>query len=934
MKKVLLITCIFMLFVCSSVMAQWYAHGDFNGWDTSDQLLDDGNAPDVTGSDGIYSGYVDTTLGIGIPGYQEYKVADSGWGSQYPPQNARIWIEGADDTYTFYFDTNANTDGWVPSQNFVYWSPYDDVSDGPFTVVGSFNGGEWDPANSANHMTAGANGIYYLDKIINTAGTYEYKAAFNDTWTIQIGVNGWEDNASTMLFTTYEDGEMVRFMLDPEKGRLKVKKVGPGAWEFYATVDAPDNSIGVQRVSSDSSGAVYYSINESTDKQIYKSTDPLAADYTLLHQDNTQANGFQGMCSDSSNNFYAMGESGAAGSGTLVKYDSSGNLVTAFGTSGVVTPSDRMTGMDIMSDDSTLVATTFGGVLTTYDSTTGDDTPATNTGSGNYVRDLAVKANSGGNDFLFLNQSGDLKRISGDYTTVEDWGTGIINTNTSWQVRAGVGYYAADDVVIYGNKDDNQVYVVDATTGDLIQRLGSGLPDGEADLNSGDFIQPSDAAVFMDDGYEYMIIPMAVNQISIYRKTVKSTFDNVKINEIVWDDPSTDSEEFVEIYGPGGMDLTGWTLEFYNGNGGALYRSVPLTAIPADGFLVVSPFANTMVDIQDSGLSIQNGSPDAVVLKDADGYIVDALGYEFYSAGAGGLPGWAYEVGMFGSVLGAGWGASDWSVARALDGYDTENNDRDFVIIPTTPGESNFKDGGLLPDYSNNFDDADGTNYGGEWWGTYVDMTAKAPGGSGLPATSSPQGGNFGCAADTSGGGNMVCFMDRATTDVSLDCYAYLRPDLPSASGDWEEWKIAVRGKVDASAYNTDWNGATGVMWKFTADDTASTLTLVERLNGVDTVHATFPIYGSSNTGWQRLRLDCNGDTIMGVIGGTVGSVSGNEKVLSTITQGFEVGAIGIGYREYLVDNAECAWLSIDALNISTLTSDVVPVELSVFSIE
>jgi len=271
-------------------------------------------------------------------------------------------------------------------------------------------------------------------------------------------------------------------------------------------------------------------------------------------------------------------------------------------------------------------------------------------------------------------------------------------------------------------------------------------------------------------------------------------------------------------------------------------------------------------------------------------------------------------------------------VARSRDGLDTDNNDRDFVIIPTTPGFTNQTDRGILPTYQNLCDDAAGTAYSVAWWGAFVDPTATVPGGSGLPPVSSPQGGNFACIADTGGGGNVVVFMDRATTDVSFDAYVYLSPTLPTALADVEQWNIVLRGKAD-NGVSTRMKSS-GVMWKFVRDDEASTLTLVEALGGVETVHMALPIYGSSNTGWQRLRLDVHGNTVMGVVGGTVGSVSGNQKYVGTLTKGIAIGGIGIAYREVISNNTQCAWLSIDDINIKTNPGDVVPVELSIYNLE
>lgn len=45
----------------------------------------------------------------------------------------------------------------------------------------------------------------------------------------------------------------------------------------------------------------------------------------------------------------------------------------------------------------------------------------------------------------------------------------------------------------------------------------------------------------------------------------------VFINEIHYDDASTDSGEGVEIAGPAGTNLTGWTIIPYNGSNGQAY---------------------------------------------------------------------------------------------------------------------------------------------------------------------------------------------------------------------------------------------------------------------------------------------------------------------------------------------------------------------------
>ena len=82
------------------------------------------------------------------------------------------------------------------------------------------------------------------------------------------------------------------------------------------------------------------------------------------------------------------------------------------------------------------------------------------------------------------------------------------------------------------------------------------------------------------------------------------------INEFHYDNAGADEGEFVEIAGPAGTDLTGWSVVLYNGNNGAMYGTLPLSGVLADlgqgyGTLVVP------------APGIQNGSPDAIALVDA-----------------------------------------------------------------------------------------------------------------------------------------------------------------------------------------------------------------------------------------------------------------------------------------------------------------------------
>ncbi|MGH8542607.1 MAG: DNA/RNA non-specific endonuclease [Gammaproteobacteria bacterium] len=96
-----------------------------------------------------------------------------------------------------------------------------------------------------------------------------------------------------------------------------------------------------------------------------------------------------------------------------------------------------------------------------------------------------------------------------------------------------------------------------------------------------------------------------------------------RFSELHYDNTGTDVIESIEIEGPAGTALDGWSVVLYTGSSGALYstralsgpiasqcagRGVALLSYPQDG--------------------IQNGSPDGLALVDAVGQVVEFLSYE------------------------------------------------------------------------------------------------------------------------------------------------------------------------------------------------------------------------------------------------------------------------------------------------------------------
>ncbi len=100
------------------------------------------------------------------------------------------------------------------------------------------------------------------------------------------------------------------------------------------------------------------------------------------------------------------------------------------------------------------------------------------------------------------------------------------------------------------------------------------------------------------------------------------TTDGLVISEIHYDNVGADVGEFVEVTGPAGFVMDGWSIVLYNGNGGGTYDP----AIALSGTIDDEDGAHGAVAFSKSG--IQNGSPDGLALIDPAGTVVEFLSYE------------------------------------------------------------------------------------------------------------------------------------------------------------------------------------------------------------------------------------------------------------------------------------------------------------------
>jgi predicted extracellular nuclease len=111
-----------------------------------------------------------------------------------------------------------------------------------------------------------------------------------------------------------------------------------------------------------------------------------------------------------------------------------------------------------------------------------------------------------------------------------------------------------------------------------------------------------------------------------------SAATSVFINEIHYDNTGTDAGEAIEVAGPAGTNLTGWSIVLYNGTGGASYDTDALTGVipnQQNGFGTVS------LSYPVNG--IQNGSPDGIALVNASNVVVQFLSYEGAFAATNGV---------------------------------------------------------------------------------------------------------------------------------------------------------------------------------------------------------------------------------------------------------------------------------------------------------
>ncbi|MEL6821097.1 MAG: FlgD immunoglobulin-like domain containing protein, partial [Calditrichota bacterium] len=95
----------------------------------------------------------------------------------------------------------------------------------------------------------------------------------------------------------------------------------------------------------------------------------------------------------------------------------------------------------------------------------------------------------------------------------------------------------------------------------------------------------------------------------------------VFVNELHYDNVSGDLNEAVEVAGPAGTSINGWSIVLYNGSNGTPYGTIDL-------FGTFEDQCNGLGTREYFFSGIQNGAPDGLALVDNAGNVVQFLSYE------------------------------------------------------------------------------------------------------------------------------------------------------------------------------------------------------------------------------------------------------------------------------------------------------------------
>ncbi|REE83577.1 putative secreted protein (Por secretion system target) [Lutibacter oceani] len=163
---------------------------------------------------------------------------------------------------------------------------------------------------------------------------------------------------------------------------------------------------------------------------------------------------------------------------------------------------------------------------------------------------------------------------------------------------------------------------------------------------------------------------------------------DVFINEIHYDNSGADIDEGIEIAGPSGTDLSGWSLLFYNGVDGTIYDTKALSGL-------IPNLQNNRGTVWFLNANIQNDI-EGIALLDPNNFIVQFLSYKgAFTATSGLATGMtSVDIGVFEDgtdpageslqLTGSGTNYEDFSWAlSAIATNGLVNNGQTFILAPS-----------------------------------------------------------------------------------------------------------------------------------------------------------------------------------------------------------------------------------------------------------
>lgn len=460
-----------------------------------------------------------------------------------------------------------------------------------------------------------------------------------------------------------------------------------------------------------------------------------------------------------------------------------------------------------------------------------------------------------------------------------------------------------------------------------------GLTGGPNNWSGSGVLSAADVALLRNEGL-YVNVHSSANPGGEIRGQI--ILPPIVINEFQYDDSGTDDREYVELYNRTAfpLDISGWRLEAADAS------TVPDNnpdyvlsgLIPAGGYFVVGAALVPNVNQVVGTTNLWENDQETLSLRDGLDVIHDTVTYETNrNENPGTFPLDRREGdGVWGNLTSVDLHESAW--ARLRDGYDSDNN-RDFVLLVSTPGTNNNPS--VVTSINENFDSLIQGSQVPNWNGSFkepivVDPTfASGDNPSAIPA--SPQGGQAATFWDNSGGGNANVLLTQPFEAITAEGYFYLQGN-PYPATYRESWSFGVMGSAATFFNEPDpsgtlgftANGNTGVSWTMQITDTAATLYLVDHNDGGvgaaastgTNVLATIPIQLGVNDGWQRLYLSVCRGKVRARFGGTTGQ---NDGQLFTGTTTIAQGMVYIGYREFVLDNSTLRPVTLDAFSVSNV---------------